>query len=70
MQDLTAEGNHLPDKVGPWHWDKRDYEGTYPPRNFTIPNPCNVPSTLRLIEMVNEAAAHIEPWEQRGGWGS
>ena len=52
--------------LGAWEWDKRDFPGAFPPRNF-LPPPSNDPScdSMRmLIGFINEASAASPYWEQ------
>ena len=53
--------------MGSWHFDKRDYEGSYPQRNITLPTQCRARGMVRIVEMINEASAAIVPWEWRPG---
>ena len=41
-QDLSEAGAFTPGVRGFWHWDKREYERTYPPRNISLPVKCQV----------------------------
>jgi hypothetical protein len=58
-------GTPLTDKVGSWHFDKRDYERKYPARNITLPTKCRAKAMVAVVAMINEASAAIEPWEWR-----
>ncbi len=49
-------------QVGSWHFDKRDYEGLYPPRNLRLPKACRAKAMVRIVEMINEASGKLEPW--------
>jgi len=39
-QDLSEGGAFTPGSRGFWHWDKREYEQAYPPRNISLPVKC------------------------------
>lgn len=54
-------------QVGSWHFDKRDYEMVYPPRNIRLPTKCKAPAMIAVVEMINEASAAIEPWQLERG---
>ena len=41
-QDLSEDGAFTPGVRGFWHWDKREYEQAYPPRNISLPVKCQV----------------------------
>ncbi|CAI5941446.1 unnamed protein product [Closterium sp. NIES-64] len=44
--DYDLNGNHLPGKVGPWHFDKRDHQ-TAIPCNISYPPANSAPSVVR-----------------------
>lgn len=50
-------------QVGSWHFDKREYERVYPPRNIRLPTNCKAPAMIAVVAMINEASAAIEPWQ-------
>ena len=61
-QDLDEQGRFTPGKRGFYHFDKREYEGSYPPRNLSLPAECQGQAIPALIRGINEASAVIEPW--------
>jgi hypothetical protein len=62
-QDFDEQGKHTYGKVGPWHWDKRDYGAGYP--QLPIVRPANgTPETvLKILEAVEEAGFSERLWE-------
>ncbi|CAI5459528.1 unnamed protein product [Closterium sp. Yama58-4] len=52
--DYDLNGNHLPGKVGPWHFDKRDHQRAIP-RNLSYPPDGSAPSVFELIRRLNDA---------------
>ena len=49
-------------QIGSWHFDKRDFEASYPPKNYELPTKCRAKAMVRVVEMINEATAHIPNW--------
>eukprot|EP00475_Leptophrys_vorax_P003679 TRINITY_DN12157_c0_g1_i1.p1 TRINITY_DN12157_c0_g1~~TRINITY_DN12157_c0_g1_i1.p1 ORF type:complete len:305 (-),score=3.31 TRINITY_DN12157_c0_g1_i1:134-1018(-) len=60
--DYDLQGRHLPGKVGPWHFDKRDFN-VAPPRNLTLPPAGAAPSVFKLVSMINDATYSIPTWK-------
>lgn len=58
-----SDGKPLTGQVGSWHFDKRDYEHTYPPGHIRLPTKCDCPTMIAVAKMINEASAAIEPWQ-------
>ena len=54
-QDLSELGAFTPGKRGFWHWDKREYESSYPPRNISLPAKCQV----RVVAAASDANADL-----------
>ncbi|KAL4448637.1 hypothetical protein ABPG75_005856 [Micractinium tetrahymenae] len=66
--DFNEKGEFTPGKVGFWHWDKRDWTSKYIPRNFPLPpEGCNNLAAIELVKRVNEAANHLENWDEYAG---
>ncbi|KDD75792.1 hypothetical protein H632_c496p0 [Helicosporidium sp. ATCC 50920] len=64
--DFDLKGKFTPGKVGPWHWDKRDWMHKYPPLNFPqLPRESKNDLVRRLVGAVNEVAAALPDWAQR-----
>lgn len=61
-QDLNERGDFSPGVRGFYHWDKRQFETQYPPREVPLPEKCHGPAIPTLIRSINEATADIEPW--------
>lgn len=66
--DFDEKGKFTPGKVGFWHWDKRDWTSKYIPRNFPLPpEGCDNLAVIELVKRVNEAANHLERWDEYAG---
>jgi hydroxyproline O-arabinosyltransferase len=65
-QDFDERGLHTYGKVGPWHWDKRDFSARYPDLPIPRPAPGTPETAVRLIESVEQAglSAELWPWWQ------
>ncbi|CAI5506578.1 unnamed protein product [Closterium sp. Naga37s-1] len=59
--DFALNGTMTPGVVGPWHFDKRDFN-TAPPRNLSLPPKGAAPSVFKLVSMINDATWSIPNW--------
>ncbi|CAI5476013.1 unnamed protein product [Closterium sp. Yama58-4] len=59
--DFDLNGKMTPGVVGPWHFDKRDFN-TAPPRNLSLPPKGAAPSVFKLVSMINDATWSIPNW--------
>lgn len=63
--DFTPEGTACYGTLSDIHWDKRDYTTLYPPRNATWPPSIQHTAARKHLELIAEAAAHLEHWHDR-----
>ena len=63
--DFTPEGTACYGTLSDIHWDKRDYTTLYPPRNATWPPSIQHTVARKQLELIAEAAAHLERWHDR-----
>ena len=64
-QDLSEAGAFTPGARGFWHWDKREYEQVYPPRNISLPLQCQVrtlPTPALLVSTMGLTRSHLSAW--------
>ena len=52
-QDPSEDGAFTPGHHGFWHWDKREYEQAYPPRNIGLPAKCQVRTLAAQVLLVS-----------------
>ena len=62
-QDFDEKGKHTYGKVGPWHWDKRDYGAQYPDLPIVRPATGTPETVLKLIESIEEAGFSDMLWQ-------
>lgn len=60
--DFDLKGRRVDGKVGPWHFDKREFSGGAPPRNLTLPPKGSARSVFELIGKINDATWDIPDW--------
>lgn len=61
-QDYDVDGRSTYGKIGPWHWDKRDYAGSYPTLPITEPPPGSPETIVQLVERIGRAGMSLEYW--------
>jgi len=62
-QDLGEGGAFTPGVRGFWHWDKREYEQAYPPRNISLPVKCQVRTLAAQVLLVSALTLTLVPSE-------
>lgn len=62
-QDFDEQGKHTYGKVGPWHWDKRDYGAQYPDLPVVRPAQGTPETVFKLIATVEEAGFSDRLWD-------
>ncbi|KAL4424646.1 hypothetical protein ABPG77_002264 [Micractinium sp. CCAP 211/92] len=66
--DFDEKGQFTPGKVGFWHWWAAAWANKYIPRNFPLPpDGCDNLAVIELVNRVNEAADHLEHWDEYAG---
>ncbi|GAB4855974.1 hypothetical protein Ancab_024613 [Ancistrocladus abbreviatus] len=61
--DYSKKGELTYGKVGDWHFNKREYLISPPPKKLPLPPPGVPGSVVRLVQMVNEASANTPGWD-------
>eukprot|EP00892_Ulva_mutabilis_P006046 jgi/Ulvmu1/3813/UM018_0024.1 len=61
-QDFDENGRTTYGKVGPWHWDKRDYAGSYPQLPIPPPPHGSPEAVVQLVEHISRAGMSLEYW--------